>query len=258
MSEDNPTPSPSERSIPPVEPIVADDIATGEAAATAPTAATPPVAEPTPAPAPAPEPVAVAPAGAPVATSTHPPSHVLMPKWVVFAVVGIALAALGFGIGWVAKPDSSSNSQPAASGRPFANGNPFGNNGPLSGNNGGNSNGNGNNGGTQAGGAFLGVSATVTTGNGSGAAVAQVVSGSPADSAGLAAGDVITKVDTTSITNPQELVQAIGGHKSGDKVTVTYTRSGDTKTAVVTLGDRSDAPSQAPSSPSGSQSGSEN
>ena len=54
--------------------------------------------------------------------------------------------------------------------------------------------------------------------------------------------DVIVQVDTTTISSPQELVTAISGHKKGDKVTVTYTRDGDTKTTEVTLGDRSDAP----------------
>ena len=264
MSEDNPTPDPSEGSIPPVEPIVADDTA-DDPPATTPPAATPPAAAPTPAPAaaptatPAPEPWAVTaatPAAATPATATHSGSHILMPKWVVFSVVGIALAALGFGIGWVAKPDSDSN-RPAASGRPFANGqNPFGNVNPF-GNNGGNSgNGNRGNGGTQATGAFLGVSATGTTGNDGGAEVARVVSGSPADAAGLASGDVITKVDGTSISSPEQLVTVISGHKSGDKVTVTYTRAGATKTAEVTLGDRSDAPTQQTPS-SNSRSGSE-
>jgi len=279
MSEDNPTPDPSEGSIPPVEPIVADDTA-DDTPATTPTAATPPAADPTPASAaaptatPAPEPWAVTaatPAAATPATATHSGSHILMPKWVVFSVVGIALAALGFGIGWVAKPDSDSN-RPAASGRPFANGqnpfgnvNPFGNNGGNSGNgnsgngnsgNGNSGNGNSGNGGTQATGAFLGVSATVTTGNDGGAEVARVVSGSPADDAGLASGDVITKVDGTSISSPEQLVTVISGHKSGDKVTVTYTRAGATKTAEVTLGDRSDAPTQQTPS-SNSRSGSE-
>lgn len=235
MSEDNPTPSPSEGSIPPVEPIVDDDIAENDTATTA-------------------EPVVVAaPVAAAAPTATHPQSHVLMPKWVVFGVVGVALAALGFGIGWIAKPDSGS-SRPAVSGRPFANGNPFGNDGPFSGNNGGNGGGSNGSNGSRTSGAFLGVSAKVTTGNDGGAEVAQVVSGSPADDAGLASGDVITKVDSTSISSPQELVQAISGHESGDKVTVTYTRAGDTKTAEVTLGDRSDTPTQqTPSSRSGSE-----
>lgn len=247
MSEDNPTPSPPEDSTPSVEPTVAGDAATSDTAATTPTPATSPLAEP--APIPAPEPWSAAPA----AVATHPKSHVLIPKSVVFGVVGIMLAGLGFGIGWVAKPDSESNSRPEASGQRFSDGNPFRNDGPPTGNGGANSDGNGNgrnngnNNGTQAGGAFLGVSATVPAGNGSGAAVARVVKASPADNAGLTAGDVITKVDTTSITSPQELVREISGRKSGDKVTVTYTRGGDTKTAVVTLGDRSSAPSQTPS-----------
>ncbi len=265
MSEDTPTPDPSEGSIPPVEPIVADDTPS-----TAPTEVTPPVGAPEPGPSapPAAEPwsaVATAPAAGAPAT-THSSSHVLMPKWVVFSVVGVALAALGFGIGWVAKPDSESSSRPAASGSPFGNVNPFGNNGPFSdnggnrgggnGNNGGSNNNdnNGNRGGTGAQGAFLGVSATATTGDTKGVEVAQVVGNSPADDAGLQTGDVITKVDGTDVTSPAQLVTVITGHKSGDKVTITYTRDGQTKTADVTLGDRTDAPTQqTPSSRQGTE-----
>ncbi len=256
MSEDNPTSEPSEGSIPPVEPIVADDTPAETPAVD--TAATPTATTPAAAPAAA---TWSATAATPPAAATKSSSHILMPKWVVFAVVGIALAALGFGIGWVAKPDSDSGRR-AASGRMFGNGqNPFGNINPFGngqnpfGNNGGNNgNGNGNNGGTQTSGAFLGVSATVTTGNGGGAKVARVMSGSPADDAGLASGDVITKVDSTSISSPQQLVTVISGHKSGDKVTITYTRNGDTKTAEVTLGDRSTASTQpTPSSNSGTE-----
>jgi membrane-associated protease RseP (regulator of RpoE activity) len=248
MSEENPESSPSENPVPPVEPIVAEDIETPtETTATTPTAAAPARVE--------------AAAAAPVAAA-HPSSHVMMPKWVVFSVVGIALAAIGFGVGWVAKPDDSS-SRPAASVQPFGNGNPFGSNGPFSGNNGsngggsnnsgGNNGGNGNSGGLQAKGAFLGVSATAASGDASGVEVAQVVGNSPADDAGLQSGDVITKVDDTEVTSPTQLVQVISSHDSGDKVTVTYTRNGQTKTADVTLGDRADAPSQAPSSPQGTE-----
>ena len=109
MSEENPSSNPSEGSIPPVEPIVADDLETLPAAAT-PTEGTPaaPIAtEPTGA-ATAP----TTPTAEPVAAPAHPSSHVMMPKWVVYGVVGVALAALGFGVGWVAKPDSDSTRRP--------------------------------------------------------------------------------------------------------------------------------------------------
>jgi putative serine protease PepD len=72
-----------------------------------------------------------------------------------------------------------------------------------------------------------------------GAAIHDVTSGSAADQAGLKAGDVITKVDDTAITSPDDLASAINGHQPGDQVTVTYQRDGQTKTAKVTLGARS-------------------
>ena len=261
MSEETPPSTPTEGSVPPVEPIVNEDLETLPVEAT-PTEGTPAAATSTES-TPAVEPVAAATA-APVATAAAPSSHVMMPKWVVYGVVGVALAAIGFGVGWVAKPDSESSSRPAASGPPFANGNPFGENGPFSGNNGngnGNSgggsnndgNGSGNDGGIRASGAFLGVSAAPTSGDVTGAEIAQVVADSPADDAGFEAGDVITKVDDTEITSPAELVQVISAKDSGDKVTITYTRDGETKTADVTLGDRADAPTQLPDSRRGTE-----
>ncbi len=84
--------------------------------------------------------------------------------------------------------------------------------------------------------ALLGVSTQPVQSGGAG--VQDVTSGSAADKAGLQVGDVITKVDGTAITSPDDLASAINGHQPGDKVTVTYTRDGQTKTASVTLGSR--------------------
>jgi putative serine protease PepD len=92
--------------------------------------------------------------------------------------------------------------------------------------------------------AYLGVQITDATGDtqsnsgtAQGALVSAVTSGGPAAKAGLAKGDVITKVDGTTIPDSDSLVAAIQKHKPGDKITVTYTRNGQTKTASVTLGD---------------------
>jgi putative serine protease PepD len=79
---------------------------------------------------------------------------------------------------------------------------------------------------------FLGVSLQDAT---SGAGVAQVVPGSPADDAGLQAGDVITKVDGTAVSSPAEAVTAVRSHKVGDTVTITWTRNGRTMTGKATL-----------------------
>ncbi|HLY94168.1 MAG TPA: trypsin-like peptidase domain-containing protein [Gaiellaceae bacterium] len=85
--------------------------------------------------------------------------------------------------------------------------------------------------------AYIGISVNDAANNG-GATVERVVAGSPAASAGLKAGDVITKIDDKSITSADDLTAVIGGHAPNDKVTVTLTRDGATKTIDVTLGTR--------------------
>jgi S1-C subfamily serine protease len=83
--------------------------------------------------------------------------------------------------------------------------------------------------------AFLGVSVNSATGT-NGAAIAGVVSGGPADSAGLAAGDVITAVGRTAIGSADDLTGVLAGHDPGDTVSVTWTDStGTTHTAAITL-----------------------
>lgn len=68
-----------------------------------------------------------------------------------------------------------------------------------------------------------------------GAQVQEVTDGSTAGNAGLAKGDVITKVDDQLITSADSLVATIRSYRPGDEVTVTYTRDGRTKTATLTL-----------------------
>ena len=85
--------------------------------------------------------------------------------------------------------------------------------------------------------AYLGIKVNDAANNG-GAQVASVVSGSPAASAGLKAGDVITKIDGRDITSADDLTATISAHAPSDKVTVTLTRAGATKTIDVTLGTR--------------------
>jgi S1-C subfamily serine protease len=82
--------------------------------------------------------------------------------------------------------------------------------------------------------AFLGVSlAPDATG---GAAIAGVLSGGPAEAAGLTAGDVITAVDGTAIGTSADLPTAMTGYHPGDKVSATWTdATGTTHTAQVTL-----------------------
>jgi putative serine protease PepD len=73
--------------------------------------------------------------------------------------------------------------------------------------------------------------------SGRGATVAAVVEGSPAASAGLPTGAVITKVDDRVIDGPEALVAAINSKAPGDTVALTYNDpSGSAQTAQVTLG----------------------
>jgi S1-C subfamily serine protease len=70
----------------------------------------------------------------------------------------------------------------------------------------------------------------------SGATISGVIDGTPAATAGLEAGDVITAVNGTSIAASSELSTTLGKYSPGDKVTITYTDgSGQTQQAQVTL-----------------------
>ena len=68
-----------------------------------------------------------------------------------------------------------------------------------------------------------------------GAEVQDVTAGSTAADAGLAKGDVITKVDDQPIASADSLVATIRSYRPGDQVTVTYVHDGDTKTVSLTL-----------------------
>jgi putative serine protease PepD len=85
--------------------------------------------------------------------------------------------------------------------------------------------------------AYLGISVGDASGS-AGALVSQVVSGSPADTAGLKAGDVITALDGKAIASANDLTASLSAHAPGDKVTLTVTRSGSTTSIDVTLGSR--------------------
>jgi S1-C subfamily serine protease len=90
--------------------------------------------------------------------------------------------------------------------------------------------------------AFLGLElATASSGTGtgtttSGVTLGGVVAGSPAEKAGLAAGDVITSVDGTAVTGSEQLSDLIKAHAIGDTITVGYTGAdGTTGTVTATL-----------------------
>ena len=73
-------------------------------------------------------------------------------------------------------------------------------------------------------------------GSTAGAPVAGVVSGSPADDAGLAGGDEITAIDGTAIGSVDEVSSLILTKTPGSKVSVTWLdQSGSQQTSTVTL-----------------------
>jgi putative serine protease PepD len=69
-----------------------------------------------------------------------------------------------------------------------------------------------------------------------GAGIAMVTPGGGAAKAGIEVGDVVTKVGDREIDSADALIAAVRSHQPGDKVTLTYTRGGDSHTATVTLG----------------------
>jgi serine protease Do len=69
----------------------------------------------------------------------------------------------------------------------------------------------------------------------SGVVILNVQSGYPASNAGLQKGDVITKIDSYDITSVGKLRTILYKYSVGSKVTITYIRNGETKTAEVTL-----------------------
>jgi putative serine protease PepD len=71
-----------------------------------------------------------------------------------------------------------------------------------------------------------------------GAAVDQVRSGTPADDAGLRAGDVITAVDGKQIRSASELRAAINNLQPGETISLRYTRDGESHTVEVKLTSR--------------------
>ncbi|WP_214408132.1 S1C family serine protease [Pseudonocardia lacus] len=87
--------------------------------------------------------------------------------------------------------------------------------------------------------------------SGAGAILAEVDPGSPAASAGLNAGDVVTKVDNASVESFADLIARIGAHAPGDTVTLTVGEGSAARTVDVTLGSVTD---QAATTSSGGQS----
>ena len=72
---------------------------------------------------------------------------------------------------------------------------------------------------------------------GIGATIAGVIAGSPAESAGLVAGDTITAVDGAAVESSDALSSALDAYQPGDSVTITWVSgtTGASSSATVTL-----------------------
>jgi S1-C subfamily serine protease len=68
-----------------------------------------------------------------------------------------------------------------------------------------------------------------------GAYVTRVVPGSPADNAGIKAGDIIVAVNSKPVKTMDDVIAGVRSHAVGDKVTITYYSGTSKKKATVTL-----------------------
>jgi putative serine protease PepD len=78
-----------------------------------------------------------------------------------------------------------------------------------------------------------------------GALIVDVVSGTPAEQAGLKEGDVIVAIDSTSIGPGHSLPATIGQYQPGDRVTVHFLRGNQEQSVQVTLAENPSDPGQA-------------
>jgi S1-C subfamily serine protease len=85
--------------------------------------------------------------------------------------------------------------------------------------------------------AFLGVEVEADSYGGQGAVITSVVPGSPAEAAGLTAGDLITSVGGQVVSSPEALTAIVTTQKPGAPVSATYVdQNGATQTANLALG----------------------
>ena len=76
-------------------------------------------------------------------------------------------------------------------------------------------------------------------GGASGVVIGNVISGGPADTAGLKPGDTIVSVDGKAVKSGDQLVADIASRKPGSKAQLGYVRSGKQATTTVTIASRS-------------------
>jgi serine protease Do len=85
---------------------------------------------------------------------------------------------------------------------------------------------------------FLGVT---TDKDEKGAKINKVSKGSAAEKAGLKEGDVITKIDSKKIEDPEDLTDAVRSYKPKDEVKVYYERNGQSNDTKAVLGERKES-----------------
>ncbi|MCJ1696189.1 trypsin-like peptidase domain-containing protein [Rathayibacter caricis] len=83
---------------------------------------------------------------------------------------------------------------------------------------------------------LLGASVTDSTEDVLGAAIREVTSGGAAEAAGLRAGDIVTGIDGTPITNASDLTAQVRARAAEADVQITYVRSGQSYELDATLG----------------------
>ena len=93
---------------------------------------------------------------------------------------------------------------------------------------------------------YLGISAWYDSqpqlsGVSAGVYVESVEAGGPAEKAGLQAGDVITMIGSSIITNRDDISSLSKTYKAGDTVTITYVRDGQVATTELTFGSTTEA-----------------
>jgi putative serine protease PepD len=71
-----------------------------------------------------------------------------------------------------------------------------------------------------------------------GAQISSVQAGSPAASAGLQQGDVVTAIDGKPVTSTQQFIETVDNYAPGTTITLTAKRGGNTETLKLTLGTR--------------------
>ena len=81
------------------------------------------------------------------------------------------------------------------------------------------------------------VAEAIGLGKAAGALVQGVEAGSPAEKAGVEAGDIVTKVDGRAVERSSDLPRLIGSLKPGSRTTVQVFRRGATKDLAVTVGE---------------------